>query len=84
MVFSALSKPISKRRDLLSMFEKTLNRNLDYILGQNSILLRSRVCLMLGYYLDILFNDYPDSFLNLIDFLFHSLTLNGNEIAITL
>jgi hypothetical protein len=33
MVFSALAKPISKRKDLISLFEQTLNRNLEYILG---------------------------------------------------
>lgn len=66
------------------IFEETLNRNLDYIIGQNSIILRARVSLLLCYYLDMLFIDHPDSFTKLVDYLFSSLTLTGSEHAIAL
>ena len=41
------------------MFEKVLAANIDKILSEGSTLLRVRMSLLLGYYADMLFENYP-------------------------
>jgi len=76
---------------LVPLFENVLALNIDQILGQTassdpmaSILLRSRMSLLLGYYADMLFSRHEDVFLKVINFLISSVALHGKEKVIAL
>ena len=45
--------------------------------SHGSILMRTRMSLLLGYYADMLFEKYDDAFLKVIDFLIQSVGLHG-------
>lgn len=60
------------------MFEKTLAENIEAVLSQQSILLRVRMSLLLGYYADMLFRERHDAFMRIIGFLITSVSLTGD------
>lgn len=77
----------------MPVFETVLSLNIDQILGLSvvpggnqvgSILLRSRMALLLGYYADMLFSERDDVFIKVVNFLIHSVALTGIEKAVAL
>jgi hypothetical protein len=81
---TAISYILPRRNDLVPYFEKILAENIDKILSEQSILLRVRMSLLLGYYADMLFKKYPDAFLKIINFLIQSISLTGDQKVIAL
>lgn len=77
MALTSISYILPRRADLIPLFEKTLGDNLAKILSQDSILLRVRMSLLLGYYADMLFKKDREKFLTLMRFLVTSLALTG-------
>jgi hypothetical protein len=84
VALTAISYILPRRNDLVPLFERVLVANIDKILSQGSILLRSRMSLLLGYYADMLFEKYRDAFLKTIDFLIQSVALVKDEKVIAL
>lgn len=91
VALTTISYIIPRRKDLVPLFENVLALNIDQILGQTassdpiaSILLRSRMSLLLGYYADMLFSRHEDVFLKVINFLISSVALHGKEKVIAL
>ena len=77
VAITAISYVLPRRDDLVPLFERTLMNNLPNILNENSILLRARMSLLLGYYADMLFRGNNQAFVDTIDFLIRSLSLTG-------
>jgi hypothetical protein len=84
VALTAISYILPRRADLVPYFEKTLIENIDAVLSQDSILLRSRMSLLLGYYADMLFRDHHEAFMKIVNFLISSVSLTGNEKVIAL
>lgn len=78
VTLTAISYILPRRADLVPFFEKTLKTNLEKIISQNSLILRVRMSLLLGYYADMLFKSYPEEFLSIIYFLINSLNYTGD------
>ena len=53
---TVISYILPRRKDLIPIFEETLATNIDKILSEESVLLRARLSLLLGYYADMLFS----------------------------
>mmetsp|Transcript_40412 Transcript_40412/g.29106 ORF Transcript_40412/g.29106 Transcript_40412/m.29106 type:complete len:112 (+) Transcript_40412:1464-1799(+) len=53
---TVISYILPRRKDLIPIFEQTLAANIDKILSDESVLLRVRLSLLLGYYADMLFS----------------------------
>jgi hypothetical protein len=81
---TAISYALPRRADLVPFFESVLNMNIDMILSESSILLRARMSLLLGYYADMLFKKFPESFLKIVNFLIGSISLKGDQKVIAL
>lgn len=84
LALTAISYILPRRADLVPIFEKALALNIDRILSEGSILLRCRMSLLLGYYVDMLFEKYSQAFLKTIDFLIRSVALIKEEKVIAL
>lgn len=93
VALTTISYILPRRKDLVPVFENVLAMNIDQILGQKlvtdgnqmgSILLRSRMSLLLGYYADMLFSKHEDVFLKVINFLISSVALHGSEKVVAL
>ena len=84
VALTAISYILPRRNDLVPYFEKILAENIDKILSEQSILLRVRMSLLLGYYADMLFKKYPDAFMKIINFLISSISLTGDNKVIAL
>jgi hypothetical protein len=59
MALTMVSYIIPKRPDLVRIFDETMYRNFDKMTAKETILLRSRLCLLLGYYADMVFMKAP-------------------------
>lgn len=70
------------------MFEDSLAQNIDRLLiggeSQLSVLVRSRMSLLLGYYADMIFPKYEQAFVKVVDFLIQSLALTGMQKAVAM
>lgn len=84
MALTAISYILPRRNDLVPLFEKTLLENLQKILSPDSLLLRCRMALLLGYYADMLFKKNDDQFLMIVNFLISSLKLTGEQKVVAL
>lgn len=84
VALTAISYALPRRADLVPYFETILHMNIDLILSESSILLRARMSLLLGYYADMLFKKFPDSFIKIINFLIQSVSLKGDQKVIAL
>lgn len=58
VALTAISYILPRRNDLVPLFEKVLAENIDHILSKDSIILRARMSLLLGYYADMLFERF--------------------------
>ena len=76
---TVISYILPRRKDLIPIFEDTLATNIDKILSEESVLLRSRLSLLLGYYADMLFSKHIDAFQKSMTFLFQSVGLNNEK-----
>lgn len=72
---TVISYILPRRKDLIPIFEETLSTNIDKILSEESVLLRARLSLLLGYYADMLFSKQPAAFKKSMNFLFSSVAL---------
>lgn len=91
MALTTISYILPRRADLVPIFEEVLAINIDRILGVNvtnadvgTILMKSRMSLLLGYYADMLFTKYESAFLKVMDFLLESLSLTGSQKVVAL
>ncbi len=84
VALTSISYILPRRRDLIPLFEKTLGDNLEQILSQNSIILRCRMSLLLGYYADMLFKKDNTKFITAMNFLIKSLSFTGEQKVIAL
>ena len=84
VALTTISYILPRRSDLVPIFDKSLAENIDFILGQGSIILRARMSLLLGYYADMLFQKYPAAFIKTINFLISSMNLTKHEKVIAL
>jgi len=88
VALTAISYILPRRADLVPVFEDSLAMNIDRLLapGDNplSVLLRSRMSLLLGYYADMIFPKYESAFVKVINFLVGSLALTGNQKAVAM
>jgi hypothetical protein len=85
MALTMVSYIIPKRVDLVKIFDDTLNDNFDKITSSETILLRSRLCLLLGYYADMVFSGegaQMERFKQTLRFLVTSMALTGDERAV--
>lgn len=55
MALTMVSYIIPKRPDLVRIFDETMYNNYDKMTAKETILLRARLCLLLGYYADMVF-----------------------------
>ena len=78
VALTSISYILPRRADLVPTFENVLASNIDQILSQQSLLLRVRMSLLLGYYADMLFERHHNAFIKVIDFLIHSVSLLGD------
>lgn len=73
VALTAISYILPRRADLVPVFEDSLAHNIDRLLiadeNQLSVLVRSRMSLLLGYYADMIFPKYEAAFVKVIDFL---------------
>ena len=84
VVLTAISYTLPRRVDLVPFFEAMLANNIDIILSPESIILRARMSLLIGYYADMLFKNHQTAFLKIIEFLFSSISLKGDQKVIAL
>ena len=89
VALTTISYILPRRGDLVPVFEEILAQNIDTLLGVSmsgttSVLLRSRMSLLLGYYADMLFNKFPEAFFKVIDFLVQSVGLLGEQKVVAL
>jgi len=59
VAMTVISYILPRRKDLVPIFEETLSVNIDKILSVDTVLLRVRLSLLLGYYADMLFSKQP-------------------------
>lgn len=64
--------------------ENTLNYYINEIINNESMLVRARYALFLGYLVDMLYKDKDQAFRDTIFFLYRSVNLKGEEKAIAL
>lgn len=64
------------------VFEDSLVKNFEYLLINGTILVRSRLSLLLGYYADMIFKTDQEKFKTTIRFLIESMNMTGNELCI--
>lgn len=55
VALTTISYILPRRQDLVPIFDRTLAENIEQILNKGSILLKTRMALLLGYYADMLF-----------------------------
>jgi hypothetical protein len=84
LALTAISYILPRRADLVPVFENALANNIDKILSEGSILMRARMSLLLGYYVDMLFEKNRSAFLKTVDFLIKSVALVKEEKVIAL
>lgn len=84
VALTAISYILPRRNDLVPIFEEVLAKNIDILLSENSILLRVRMSLLLGYYADMLFEKQKSAFNKTMDFLIHSVGYHGDMKVIAL
>ncbi len=84
LALTAISYILPRRADLVPVFENALANNIDKILSERSILMRARMSLLLGYYVDMLFEKNRSAFLKTVDFLIKSVALVKEEKVIAL
>ena len=86
LVLGALSYVHSKPayRNIFSWTEKLFHYYIDDIIGNESVLVRARYCLFLGYLIDAFYKQQPQAFKQTIRFLYSSVNLQGQEEAIAL
>lgn len=75
VVLTTIAYILPRRYDLVPIFDKVLADNIDKLLSANSIIIRARMSLLLGYYADMLFSRYNEAFMKTIEYLFRSVTL---------
>jgi hypothetical protein len=90
LALTMVSYIIPKRADLVMIFDQSLSQNFDIITSTENILLRSRMCLLLGYYADMIFmpsvnadnTQQNNRFRATMKFLVESMALTGREASI--
>lgn len=85
-VLGLLSYVHSKNQynNIFSVMENTLNYYINEIINNESMLVRARYALFLGYLVDMLYKDKDDAFRDTIFFLYRSVNLKGEQKAIAL
>ena len=73
IALTTISYIVPKRPDLVTLFEQSLTENIQALLSPQSILLRCRMSLLLGYYADMLFKKEEAVFRQVMEFLVSSL-----------
>jgi hypothetical protein len=84
MALTGISYVLPRRADLVPIFEGVLDKNIDVILSSESLILKARMSLLLGYYADMLFKSNKEAFLKVMYFLVRSTMLTGNEKVVAL
>jgi hypothetical protein len=84
MALTGISYVLPRRADLVPIFEGVLDKNIDVILTSESLILKARMSLLLGYYADMLFKSNKEAFLKVMYFLVRSTMLTGNEKVVAL
>ena len=89
-----ISYILPRRVDIVPIFDQTLAESMDFILVENgqlkgldlhyNILIKARLSLLLGYYADMLFQRYQQTFVKTIIFLIRSASLTGEHKVIAL
>jgi hypothetical protein len=62
VALTALSYVIPKRPEMTTIFEETMSAHINDFVKTDSIIMRSRFALMLGYYADMIYKNKEDKF----------------------